>query len=342
VHSEEVARLLFDKPKLNYCMHGAFSILANNKFTMCTSPFCIAHIGRRGYPGEKGDPGGPPSPSSSRFNAAAEQPVAAFSASLDEDVPRSTEYRVLRFNVVLANHGACYDPSTGVFTAPFNGSYLIGFGGVGYDGQSVLLHLVRNGQRLLSAFDNSGCSCITGHHHHGSVASASGTGGNSKDTSAVAAAAPAAGSSLGKGVDSSDSLSSVKAPAASEAGADTERGGSATGQQLAGERTMHALPGVGVGSGSSRVAGGQGAQGGGGKCAGSASNAGVVPLDMGDRVWIELPDGYGMHNALYHHYASFYGYLLYTAAKVNAASTSPSASSNGVNGITTPSGRGKQ
>jgi len=48
-----------------------------------------------------------------------------------------------------------------------------------------------------------------------------------------------------------------------------------------------------------------------GKCAGSASNGGIVPLEKGDKVWIELPDGYGIHNALYHNYASFYGYLLY-------------------------------
>lgn len=59
--------------------------------------------------------------------------------------------------------------------------------------------------------------------------------------------------------------------------------------------------------------------GGGGKCAGSASNTGLVPLNRGDRVWVELPDGYGMHNALYHNYASFYGYLLYTAATVEQA-----------------------
>jgi len=44
----------------------------------------------------------------------------------------------------------------------------------------------------------------------------------------------------------------------------------------------------------------------GGKCAGSASNAGIIPLERGDRLWVELPDGYGMHNAPYHNYASFY------------------------------------
>jgi len=31
-------------------------------------------------------------------------------------------------------------PSTGKFTAPVNGSYLVGFSGVAYDGQDILLH----------------------------------------------------------------------------------------------------------------------------------------------------------------------------------------------------------
>ena len=181
--------------------------------------------GRHGSKGEKGDRGTSPDHSQAA--------VVAFSATLDQNLPLSGEYRVVRFNVVLSNHGAGYSPSTGVFTAPVNGTYLVGFSGVGYDGQDILLHLVRNGQRQLSAFDNSGCSCCRSSSEHvEGVSSASATGG---------------------------------------------------------------------------------------KCAGSASNSGIIPLDRGDRLWVELPDGYGMHNAPYHNYASFYGYLLYTAAHVNNA-----------------------
>ena len=189
--------------------------------------------GRHGTKGQKGDRG---------TSADAQQtraPVVGFSATLDQNLPRSGEYRVVRFNVVLANHGGAYSPSTGVFTAPVNGSYFVGFSGVGYDGQDILLHLVRNGQRQLSAFDNSGCSCC--------------------------------GATSGTRASDNADISSA-----------------------------------GVTSG---------------KCAGSASNSGIIPLERGDRLWVELPDGYGMHNALYHNYAGFYGHLLYTAAQVNVATS---------------------
>jgi len=235
---------------------------------------------------------------------------------------------VLRFNVVLANHGASYDPSTGVFTAPFNGSYLIGFGGVGYDGQSVLLHLVRNGQRLLSAFDNSGCSCVAERNQY---VGSGGSSGNSKDP--ATANAHGGSSANSNSVVSTDGIAGLSGSGMSESTGASER-------TVIGEKTS-SIGGGGT-TGSNRVTtGAAGAHGGGGKCAGSASNAGVVPLDRGDRVWVELPDGYGMHNALYHHYASFYGYLLYTAAKVNAASSSTS-SHHATRGNLAASGRGKQ
>jgi len=163
-------------------------------------------------------------------------------------LPRSSEYRIVRFNVVLTNHGGAYSPSTGVFTVPVNGSYLVGFSGVGYDGQDILLHLVRNGQRQLSAFDNSGCSCC--------------------------------GVSSGPSTSNSADMSSA-----------------------------------GVTSG---------------RCAGSASNAGIIALERGDRLWVQLPDGYGMHNALYHNYASFYGHLLYTTAQIKLATSVQSQDSSAV------------
>ena len=124
-----------------------------------------------------------------------------------------TPNRVLAFDVVITNVGGGYDVTSGVFKAPCNGTYVVGFSGVSYPGQNVLLHLVRNGQRVLSAYDNSGCECC------GEKAKCSG--------------------------------------------------------------------------------------------AGSGSNVGILGLDEGDRLWIELPDQYGIHNALYHNYASFYGFMLF-------------------------------
>lgn len=170
--------------------------------------------GRRGHKGDKGEPG---AIHLSDESSEASHVRVAFSVTMDEDVLKSTEYRVLHFNVVHTNYGDNYDPSTGVFTTPINGTYLLGINGVSYNSQHILLHLVRNGQRMFSAFDSSGCSGYT--------------------------------------------------------------------------LPQAATPSI--------------------RCSGSASNTGILSLERGDKVWVELPDGYGLHNALYHNYASFYGFIIY-------------------------------
>ena len=125
---------------------------------------------------------------------------------------RTAEYRLVKYNIILNNHGGGFSKETGMFSAPVNGTYLIGFSAVSYHGQDVLLHLIKNGQRTLSAFDNSGCTCCG--------------------------------------------------------------------------KTS-------------------------GKCAGSGHNVGVLNLYQGDQLWVELPDQHGIHNAPYHNYASFYGFLIF-------------------------------
>ena len=168
-------------------------------------PLISGDEGPRGFKGRKGEQG------QHRF---IKNPSAhvAFSVSMDYDMEQSNEYRIVKFNVILTNTNNCYTPSTGIFTATVNGTYMVGFSGVSFHGQNVLLHLIRSGKRILSAFDNSGCACCE------------------------------------------------------EVGA---------------------------------------------KCAGSASNMGVLMLEENDQLWIELPDEHSMHNAPYHNYASFYGYLVY-------------------------------
>ena len=74
-------------------------------------------LGRHGSKGDKGDRGRPADDTS-----VPQTPMVGFSATLDQNLPRSGEYRVVRFNVVLTNHAAAYEPSTGKFTAPLNGS----------------------------------------------------------------------------------------------------------------------------------------------------------------------------------------------------------------------------
>ena len=160
-----------------------------------------------GLPGKKGQRGAPGKPG---WRHPKTPGGVAFSVTMDADMPMTSEYRVVKFNVVLANVGGHYDVTSGVFTAPKNGTYLIGFNGVSYDGQSTLLHLVRNSGRLLSAYDSVGCTCK----------------GAARDK-------------------------------------------------------------------------------------GSAGNVAILNLERGDRVYVELPDQYGLHNAPYHNYATFYGYLLF-------------------------------
>lgn len=136
----------------------------------------------------------------------------AFSATMDQDMPVSSEYRVVKYNILLSNIGDAYSVLTGVFSVPHNGTYLVGFSAVSLSGHDVLLHLVRNNQRLLSAYDNSGCLVA----------------------------------------------------------ADSKKR----------------------------------------QCSGMASNAAMLYLNQGDHLWVELPDGYGLHNALYHNYCTFYATLI--------------------------------
>ena len=140
----------------------------------------------------------------------------AFSVALDYDVEPRNEYRVIKYNIELLNTHSVYSVATGVFVAPSNGTYMFGMNAVSLQGYNVLLHMMRNGQRVLSAFDNSGCGCCS----------------TSSDVKEL-------------------------------------------------------------------------------ECAGAASNVGILALVESDKVWVELASGYGLHNAPYHNYATFYGHLLY-------------------------------
>ncbi|ESO05162.1 hypothetical protein HELRODRAFT_191389 [Helobdella robusta] len=178
--------------------------------------------GRRGHKGEKGDSGQMPLSDHSMISENKLQPKVAFSVTTEEHIDNSSDYRVVKFNIVHTNVGGHYDVATGKFTAPENGTYLIGMNGVSFDGQHVLLHLNQNGKRMFSAFDSSGCSCC-----------------DNRDP---------------------------------------------TLRQREGEF----------------------------RCSGSASNTGILLLERGDKVWVQLSKGYGLHNVPYHNYASFYGYFLFS------------------------------
>lgn len=81
--------------------------------------------GEAGNKGERGGVGGDGSRIAYRQGMAI--PRIAFSVTMDHDMPRSAEYRVVKFNIVLNNQGGGFESSTGIFTSPMNGTYLIGF-----------------------------------------------------------------------------------------------------------------------------------------------------------------------------------------------------------------------
>ena len=40
---------------------------------------------------------------------------------MDQDMPKETEYRVVKYNIILTNLGDGYDQDSGVFASPVNG-----------------------------------------------------------------------------------------------------------------------------------------------------------------------------------------------------------------------------
>lgn len=73
--------------------------------------------------GYAGAPGYPKSPPAASPGAPAPS-LVSFSAGLTRK-PFPSDAGVVLFNKVLVNDGDVYDPSTGVFTAPYDGRYLI-------------------------------------------------------------------------------------------------------------------------------------------------------------------------------------------------------------------------
>ncbi|NXI88340.1 EMIL2 protein, partial [Rhipidura dahli] len=78
-----------------------------------------------GYAGAPGYPKSSPSTMDSQGPASAAVPsLVSFSAGLTQK-PFSSDVGVVHFNKVLVNDGDYYNPSTGIFTSPYEGRYLI-------------------------------------------------------------------------------------------------------------------------------------------------------------------------------------------------------------------------
>ena len=74
-------------------------------------------------------------------------PVVAFTALLSNDTtigPRA----VLKYDQVVTNLGGAYQPTTGTFTAPYDGLYSISCTLMSHPSNVVPLEMVKNGQRI--------------------------------------------------------------------------------------------------------------------------------------------------------------------------------------------------
>ncbi|NWV71110.1 EMIL2 protein, partial [Malurus elegans] len=92
---------------------------ANGQAGQSTMPIAEGYAGAPGYP--------KPSPSTTESQgpgAAAAPSLVSFSAGLTQK-PFSSDVGVVHFNKVLVNDGDYYNPSTGIFTSPYEGRYLI-------------------------------------------------------------------------------------------------------------------------------------------------------------------------------------------------------------------------
>ena len=74
-------------------------------------------------------------------------PVIAFTAILSNDTtigPRA----VLKYDQVLTNWGGAYEPTTGIFTAPYDGLYSLSCTLISHPNNFVHLKMVKNGQKI--------------------------------------------------------------------------------------------------------------------------------------------------------------------------------------------------
>ena len=81
------------------------------------------------------------------FEQQSHHATVAFAALLSTDIAVPPKAPV-KYDHVLTNWGGAYDPSTGTFTAPYNGIYSISFTLMGYPSNEVRLEVVKNGERI--------------------------------------------------------------------------------------------------------------------------------------------------------------------------------------------------
>ncbi|XP_055999798.1 otolin-1-like isoform X2 [Ostrea edulis] len=78
----------------------------------------------------------------------------AFTAFLSKDTTVGS-HAVVKYDHVLTNWGGAYQPTTGVFTAPYNGLYSISCTLMSFPKNYVHLGIMKNGIRLSVVFSNA-------------------------------------------------------------------------------------------------------------------------------------------------------------------------------------------
>ena len=81
-------------------------------------------------------------------------PTVAFTAMLSNDTtlgPRA----ILKYDHVVTNWGGAYEPTTGIFTAPYDGLYSISCTLMSSPSNHVHLKMMKNGERISIVFSNS-------------------------------------------------------------------------------------------------------------------------------------------------------------------------------------------
>ena len=81
-------------------------------------------------------------------------PTVAFTAMLSNDTtlgPRA----ILKYDHVVTNLGGAYQPTTGIFTAPYDGLYSMSCTLMSHPSNYVHLAMMKNGQSISLVFSNS-------------------------------------------------------------------------------------------------------------------------------------------------------------------------------------------
>ena len=81
-------------------------------------------------------------------------PVVAFTAMLSKDTTIGP-FATLKYDHVVTNWGGAYRPTTGIFTAPYDGLYSISCTLMSHPSNHVHLEMMKNSQRISIVFSNS-------------------------------------------------------------------------------------------------------------------------------------------------------------------------------------------